>query len=121
MTKSQLKHFKDLLNEELELLTEELSSIAHQNNYGDWQVTPEIQEDGAEADENAQADVVEDFESKVGRLEVLEKRYNQITAALLRIENNNYGICLKSGKKIEEDRLEANPAAETCKAMMNTR
>ena len=121
MNKIQLQHFKKLLDEELSLLTEELSSIAHQNARGDWQVTPEIQEDGAEADENAQADVVEEFESRVGRLEVLEKRYNQIAGALTRIDDGTYGICMKSGKKIEEDRLEANPAAETCKAMMNVR
>lgn len=121
MNKTQIQHFKNLLSEELTLLTGELSSIAHQNARGDWQVTPEIQEDGAEADENAQADVVEEFESRVGRLEVLEKRYIQITGALARIEDGTYGICLKSGAKIESDRLEANPAAETCKAMMNVR
>jgi DnaK suppressor protein len=121
MNKTQLQHFKNLLNEELLLLNEELSSIAHQNARGDWQVTPEIQEDGAEADENSQADIVEDFESKVGRLEVLEKRYNQVIGALARIESDSYGVCQKSGAKIEIDRLEANPAAETCKAMMNSR
>ena len=121
MTKTQLQHFKDLLTEEFGVLTSELTNIAHQNERGDWQVTPEIQEDGAEADENAQADIVEEFESRVGRLEVLEKRYNQVRDALERIEGGTYGICKKSGAKIELDRLEANPAAETCKAMMNVR
>lgn len=121
MNKTQLQHFKKLLDAELAILTDELTNIGHQNERGDWQVTPEIQEDGAEADENAQADIVENFESRVGRLEVLEKRYHQITAALTRIEDGTYGICVKSGAKIEEDRLEANPAAETCKAMMNMR
>lgn len=121
MNKTQIQHFKNLLTEELRVLTEELSYIAVQNKHGDWQATPEIQEEGAEADENAQADIVEDFESKVGRMEVLEKRFNQVKSALARIEENTYGICIKSGVKIELDRLEANPAAETCKAMMNVR
>lgn len=121
MNKTQLQHFKKLLDSELAVLVDELSHIATQNERGDWQARPEIQEEGAEADENAQADIVEDFESKVGRMEVLEKRYNQIISALARIEDGTYGICIKSGAKIETDRLEANPAAETCKAMMNVR
>ncbi len=121
MIKTKLNHFEKLLIEEKTMLTEELVAIATQNEYGDWQVSPERQEDGAEADENSQADIVEDFESKTGRLEVLEKRYNQIERALERITQGTYGVCLKSGKPIEMDRLEANPAAETCKAMMNVR
>ncbi len=121
MTKTKMAHFKTLLDAELAILIEELKAIATQNKYGDWQASPERQEDGAEADETDQADIIVDFEAKVGKLEVLEKRYNQVVTALERIENGTYGRCLKSGVLIEEDRLEANPAAETCKAMMNLR
>ena len=121
MTKTKIAHFKTLLDAELVMLVEELSAIATQNKYGDWQASPERQEDEAEADETDQADIIVDFEAKVGKLEVLEKRYNQVVTALERIENGTYGRCLKSGVLIEEDRLEANPAAETCKAMMNLR
>jgi RNA polymerase-binding transcription factor DksA len=35
------------------------------------------------------------------------------------MENGTYGVCEKSGKPIELDRLMANPAARTCKEMMN--
>ncbi|MBF0569540.1 MAG: TraR/DksA family transcriptional regulator [Candidatus Omnitrophica bacterium] len=38
----------------------------------------------------------------------------RINAALDRIEKRTYGICLKSGKKISEQRLKAVPYAEYC-------
>lgn len=120
MKKERLNYFKEKLLAEKALLEEDLRAIAHQDKTGDWSVTPIAQEDGAESDEADQADFVEDFESKIGRLGSLEKRYQQINNALSRIEHGTYGICIKSGNPIEEDRLEANPAAETCKAMMNS-
>ena len=45
----------------------------------------------------------------------LETRYNNIKKALDSINNGTYGVCLLCGKKIELDRLNANPAAKTCK------
>jgi RNA polymerase-binding transcription factor DksA len=39
------------------------------------------------------------------------KRLRLIEAALARIENGKYGICLKSGKPIPKERLEAIPYA----------
>lgn len=120
MKKERLNYFKDKLLAEKALLEDDLSAIAHQDESGDWTATPMAQEDGAESDETDQADFVEDFESKIGRLGALEKRYQQLVTALARIEDGTYGRCLKSGELIEEDRLEANPAAETCKAMMNS-
>lgn len=118
MKKERIVYFKQKLLDEKKALIEELSSIGRQDENGDWSVVPALQEDGAESDEVDQADFVEDFESKIARLGSMEVRYQQIISALERIEAGTYGQCLKSGKPIEEDRLEANPAAETCKAMM---
>ena len=42
--------------------------------------------------------------------EILQK----VDAALARIENGTYGFCLKSGKRINEQRLRAIPYAEYC-------
>lgn len=39
------------------------------------------------------------------------KRLRLIESALVRIENGKYGICLKSGKPIPKERLEAIPYA----------
>jgi RNA polymerase-binding transcription factor DksA len=43
---------------------------------------------------------------------------NTVVHALGKIEAGTYGVCEVSGMDIEEDRLEANPAARTCKAHM---
>jgi RNA polymerase-binding protein DksA len=42
--------------------------------------------------------------------EILQK----VEAALNRIEKGTYGLCLKSGKRIPEQRLKALPYAEYC-------
>ena len=55
------------------------------------------------------------YEKRIGIVAQLETRYNNIKKALQRIEDGTYGVCLISGKKIELDRLNANPAAKTCK------
>ena len=119
MKKERIGQLKERLLAEKALLEEELQALGKKGSAGDWSAVPQSQENGAESDEADQADFVEDFESKIARLGSLETRYNQIVSALERIEKGTYGICIKSGKPIEEDRLEANPAAETCKAMMN--
>lgn len=119
MTEKQAQHFKEILTIELAKIEGELSGLGQKVN-GDWIAMPDEQET-AESDYVDQADNVEDYESKVGKLSPLETRWNEIKRALKRIEEGTYGICLKSGQPIEMDRLEANPAAETCKAMMNAR
>jgi Tfp pilus assembly PilM family ATPase len=43
----------------------------------------------------------------------------EVMTALTKIEEGTYGTCEVSGDEIETDRLEANPAARTCKAHMN--
>jgi DnaK suppressor protein len=118
--KKTMTQLQGLLEAEQKVLQAELSDIGVQNPAtGDWQAVP-VQTDGdAESDYTDQADYVEDFESRSGRLNELEHRYQDITIALEKIANNTYGICEKSGEPIEIDRLMANPAAKTCKAMMN--
>ena len=118
MKKERVQHFKEKLLAEKALLESELKALGKQDANGDWSATPVAHTD-VDGDEADQADFIEDFDSKIGRLGSLETRYQQIVSALARVEAGTYGRCLKSGELIEEDRLEANPAAETCKAMMN--
>lgn len=48
-------------------------------------------------------------------LEMVEvKRLNRIDAALARIRNQKYGICMSCGEKIPRERLEAIPYALLC-------
>jgi len=79
---------------------------------------------------NEAANVVELDQSKVGRLSRMDalqaqamsletKRRRQleltkIKSALLRIENDEYGYCLRCDDEIPEKRLEIDPAVTLC-------
>ena len=64
------------------------------------------------------ADKLEDFEEHSMETRALVDRRAEIQMALDRIKSNVYGHCEECGEKIEEDRLEANPAARTCTVHM---
>ena len=62
-----------------------------------------------------------DLASDVGAVKKMEalnamdaRRLTAVENALKRISENRYGICLKCGKKIPEDRLRAMPSAVLC-------
>ncbi len=111
---------KVLLETEEVTLRGELSSIGVQNaTTGDWMAVPMETDGDAESDYTDQADYVEDFESRSARLSEIELRFKAVVDALKKMEDGKYGICERSGEPIELDRLLANPAARTCKAMMN--
>ena len=112
------KNYKLKLEEEKKLLEGELSNIGtFDKKTSDWEATPESQT-APEADENDLADRSEDYGERTGTINILEARLNDINKALKEIEEGTYGKCDKCGNEIEEDRLEANPAAHTCKACM---
>lgn len=110
--------FKEKLETEkasLGLQLEKIARINPDSKTEDWEATGS-QMNILQADQNERADVVEEYEIHVSELKDIEVRYNNVKAALERIENGTYGICSVGGKPIEVERLEANPAAATCKA-----
>lgn len=116
------EHYKEKLLAERAKLEEALNDIGHQkdsSNANDWEATPPEDMDNADPDKNIRADAIEEYANRIGITAPLETRLNEINNALKRIEEGTYGVCEISGEKIEEDRLEANPAARTCKAHMN--
>jgi len=115
------KHFKTKLEEEKKQLEAELSSVAQKNpdNPSDWEPMA-VERDTAEADENLLADNVEGYEGNIAITNSLETRYNDVKSALDKIEKGTFGLCEVCNKHIEADRLEANPAARTCKAHINS-
>lgn len=118
--KKTMGELAQTLNSEQLSLRQELSQIGKENPVtGDWYAVPMETDGDAESDYSDQADYVEDFESRSARLTEIEKRYKDVVDAIGKIEAGNYGICEKSGNPIEIDRLQANPAARTCKAHMN--
>ncbi len=107
--------FKEKLAVELAKLDDELKSIGRRNpaNPADWEATAEDLNIPA-SDPNDVADSIEEYETRSAELKELESRYNSVKAALVRIEEGTYGICSVDGEPIEQERLEANPAATTC-------
>ena len=76
---------------------------------GDYK--PKFDELGSEEGENASE--VENFQNQLSVTMDLESRMKKIEWALARIEDGTYGKC-SEGDEIEEARLRAEPAAETC-------
>jgi RNA polymerase-binding transcription factor DksA len=113
--------FKVLLEKERGALREQLTSVARQNpnNPSDWVGEAERDLDAHDADPNDAADRFESLEEHRIIADELETRFNEVNAALERIKDGTYGICVVSGEHIEVDRLNANPSATTCKAHMN--
>lgn len=109
------KIIKEKLEKERDLLLEELRDMGKLNpETGEWEATPEAL-DFPEADQNNMADRFEDFESKSSMLKTLEPRLNNILKALKGLNRESFGKCEVCKKDIEMARLEANPAARTCK------
>jgi DnaK suppressor protein len=116
---NNLDHFRSRLEEEKAELERQLQTVGRRNpsNPADWE--PVQQDTGQEADPTDQADQMEQYGENAAILNDLEVRYNDVLAALKRIGDGTYGTCEVSGEQIEEDRLEADPAARTSKAHMN--
>lgn len=110
---SQYEAFKARLEAELATVTSDLKTIATRNTEtDDWVAIPVSGEVG-NADENSAADTVEEWNERRALMTQLEIRYRNISEALKKIETGTYGICEISGKPIEIERLQANPAART--------
>lgn len=108
--------YKKRLEEMQGDLTAELKTIGIHNpdNPSDWKAVPE--NITTEPDPNSAADRVEEWDERRAIVATLETRYNNIARALKRIEDGTYGTCEICNGSIEEDRLNANPAARTDKA-----
>jgi RNA polymerase-binding transcription factor DksA len=105
---------QEALQNDLKKITAELKTLGIHNpeNEHDWVATPS--EDTGEADMNDVADSAEEWEEKTSTLALLETEWNNINRALEKIDNGTYGTCEVCEAPIEEDRLEAEPAARTC-------
>ncbi len=116
------EHFKKLLLKEKARLENDLSSLGRVNpdNPQDWEATPSEELDEKSSDPNKAADAVEDLEARTATLKELESYLQEVKHALAKIDAGTYGICEVSGNPIEEDRLEAYPAARTNKENINS-
>lgn len=109
------KKIKDKLEKERDILLEELRGMGKLNpEIGEWEATPD-ELNFPESDQNDMADRFEDFEAKSSMIKTLEPRLNTILKALKGLNRESFGKCEVCKKDIEMTRLEANPAARTCK------
>ena len=110
--------YKIKLEEKKKLIEDQLGSLGIPDTQtGEWEAVP-TEQTAPEADENDQADRSENFEERSAEMDVFTTRLTDINDALEKIKNGTYGVCEIGKEDIEEDRLQANPAARTCKAHM---
>lgn len=113
------EEYKETLTRSLEQVIAELHTIAqHNEQTDDWVAVPAAENLG-NADENLEADAVEEWNERRALMAQLEVRYRNIKRALGKIESGTYGTCEISGQPIEKERLQANPAARTNMANMD--
>jgi RNA polymerase-binding transcription factor DksA len=109
------KKIKEKLEKERDDLLEQMKGMGKLNaETGEWETIPEELE-FPESDENDKADRFEDFEARSSMMRTLEPRLKNILKALKGLSRDSFGKCEVCKKDIEMTRLEANPAARTCK------
>ena len=112
-TDLDVQHFQDKLLAEQQRLESELNSLGRTlNDKGDWIAVPEPVTDGTH-EFDTDADKIEEFESNIAVLNVLEQQYSEVMEALERIKAGTYGVDETTGEPIPVERLEAYPAAKT--------
>lgn len=114
--------FEKKLQQEREVLVGELDSVGvmtHKKT-DEWSATP-TESDGELADANEAADRIESFEENSALVSELETRLREVDHALKNIKQGTFGLCEVCKAPIEEDRLNANPAARTCKTHIETK
>ncbi len=120
MNTTLINKLREKLVEEKILLETELASVGKRspNNPNEWEPSQnELLTDTAEVE--VRASEIAEFEDKNAVMVELEHHYNTILAALKRISEGTYGACRICDAEIELARLQANPAAETCKTHLD--
>jgi DnaK suppressor protein len=105
-SEEELKEFEEIINSKLERAKKELNylreTVSKANDSGTDITTGNIKmlEDGADSAEK------ESLSQLAGR----QQRYiSQLDAAIIRIKNGTYGVCIDTGKLIPKERLRAVP------------
>lgn len=112
--------YKTKLEEEKNILLENLKSLGKVDKTGDWEAVSDQEEIEEVQDEADMAERTEEYQENTEILNNLEERLKDINDALTKIDKDeDYGVCESCGEKIENDRLEINPSARTCKVCMN--
>jgi len=114
MDKKIIEKLKTSLEEQKKSVQKELESFATKDPdlKHNWDTKFPKRED---ADKEESADDAQEYDNALSLEYSLEMKLKDVNLALEKITTSgNYGICESCGKKIDEERLMANPSARTC-------
>ncbi len=114
-----IEKFKEILTNQKAQLEVDLSGVGRRDpkNPNDWEATV-TDLDILPADENDVADMFEELEENKALINALEAQLREVNSALEKIDTDKFGVCEVCDKEIEDDRMNANPSAKTCKEHM---
>lgn len=104
-----LQELKEKLLAEKERLEQDLGKIAVKERD---EYTPAVEDMGRSMEDAAEE--YEEYTTKAGITETLDKNLKEVEAALVRMEDGTYGKCVECDKDIPLDRLRAYPSAKHC-------
>jgi DnaK suppressor protein len=105
-TDTELNEFRNLIIEKIRIAREELLSLASSLNSGNTNGTDDTASSGKTLEDGSASLEKE----SINQLAARQKKFiEQLEAALMRIENQTYGICRETGKLIPKERLRAVP------------
>ncbi len=104
MKKRFFKKLEEKLFLEKEFLEKEIKNLEKIPSFGEGKFSDEKEVDEAE-----------EYFTYLALKEEMKKRLREVEKALDKIKKGNFGICEKCNKKIEVEKLLANPATKFCK------
>ena len=110
MTQEEKQELKNIIENEIDLLTNEIAVIQAQ-------LKP-IKKD-CSLDSIDHKMLKQDQNINIQRFEVAKKRLNRLKVAYLQIDNENYGICKECEEEINIERLKLVPESKYCIDCMN--
>lgn len=107
-----IKEIKEKLQAEKDSLERQLAEFAAQNPKNAEDQVALFPNLGDKDDENAEE--VDAYSTNLTLERTLESNLRDVTAALKKIADDEYGICKYCGKEIDEKRLLARPGSSSC-------
>jgi RNA polymerase-binding protein DksA len=107
-TEGQLGAYRDRLSEQLDQLR---SDVAYERNEADEE-RAFARDEPADNSEESSAEALAEVRLALGEQQKMEIR--EVTAALQRLDDGTYGMCIDCAREVEAARLEAYPSAARC-------
>jgi len=101
MNQIKIKEYKNKLEREHALISAEIKRNETPTDFG--------------GDTDDETDETENLGNQLAIVNDLKTRLNEVDIALAKIQSEEYGICEKCGKEIEEAILDTDPESRYCK------